>query len=286
MWANALSNLGQSIGQSIQYYQQRHQKLNEADAEFDALHQRGVIDDKTYERIRLVKGGERLANETGVMQALQFGMQLDAHSKDAAYKQAEIDKLNRTAGYSELAGTFTYGPDGGATGQYDAYGKWHSLKTNAADTQTEKEDALMRQSRPVARGILKRNASTGAYEFSNAYDPSAPEWKGMKSAAEGPIMQTLGPDGIPRNVPVDYWDKVHGDGVQAKPGTKPSPEPVQPGQPQTGQTSVGQPQTAATPDATTGKQAVDLVPGKSRRHVGGLWYTWTEKNGKFGWVPE
>src|SRR6516164_5310013 len=101
MWANALSNLGQSIGQSIQYYQQRHQKLNEADAEFDALHQRGVIDDKTYERIRLVKGGERLANETGVMQALQFGMQLDAHSKDAAYKQAEIDKLNRTAGYSE-----------------------------------------------------------------------------------------------------------------------------------------------------------------------------------------
>jgi hypothetical protein len=288
MWANALSNLGQNIGESIRYYQERHQKLNEADAEFNALHARGVIDDKAYERISLAKGGERLANETGYMQALQFGSQLSQHSLDAAYKQAEIDRLHKQAGYSELSGTFTYGPAGQVTGQYDAYGKWHTMKTDPGATQTEKEDALMKQSRPLARGIMVRNSSTGAYEFSNTYDPKKPEWKGLGSAAEGPIMQTLGPDGVIRNVPFDYWEKSQEGGVQAKPGTKPSPEPVEPGQPQPGQTSVGQPQTApsATPDATTARQAGDLEPGKSRRQVNGKWYTWTEKNGKFGWVPE
>jgi hypothetical protein len=147
------------------------------------------------------------------------------------------------------------------------------LKTSGATTAEQKQDELMRNSYPVARGNMDKEG-----KFTNAYT----------GAEKGPIILLQGPDGIPRMVASDYYDKVMSSGVQAKPGTKPVIGRPQPG-PAPGKVGEGtEPPTAppASPDASTGTQSGELQVDKSRRLVNGKWYVWRERNGKLGWIPE
>lgn len=206
MWYDALTNAGKSIsnsiGQAMQFYQQRHQALTQSDALMEQLSQtqdatgKPILDRKAYERYLAHSDKERASIGEGYKNALLFGHEVNKFGVEMDKVKAETDLYKAR---KEALDEANVPPDEGSTERIGPYGnveRWSPKQRTwipMAETAVQKERAALSDPISVTKGTM----SGGAFQ------PHKPGKKGAKD-----FVQVIGADGVTRTYPTSRWREI------------------------------------------------------------------------------